>query len=63
LIKANDKEFAGIWSISKDLENQIPPLWMAYILVENLDSRESHEKWGIHSKTCDQAGDMGLASL
>lgn len=37
MIKVNDKEFGGIWTIPKEQEKQIPPHWMAYILVENLD--------------------------
>lgn len=37
MIKINDKEFGGVWAIPKDQTKQIPPHWMAYILVENLD--------------------------
>src|ERR1700722_4930673 len=47
MIKANDKDFAGIWSIPKEMQKEVPPNWMAYILVENLDKTlESARKNG-----------------
>lgn len=46
MIKANNKEFGGIWSIPKDSAGIIPPHWMSYILVTNLE--ESLEKAGRH---------------
>lgn len=42
IITINDKNFGGIWSIPKDQQKHIPPHWMNYILVENID--ESVEK-------------------
>lgn len=42
MIKAGNQEFAGIWSIPKDQEKHIPPHWMSYILVANIE--ESLEK-------------------
>lgn len=32
------KEFGGIWQIPNDKKNEIPPHWMGYILVDNVDS-------------------------
>lgn len=61
MIKTNDREFGGIWSIPKDQQNEIPPHWMAYILVENLeDSLEKAQKNGATIiKPATNAGDMG----
>lgn len=65
MIKRDDKEFGGIWSIPKDKEKQIPPHWMAYILVENLD--ESLEKANKHGasimKPAANAGDFGRFAI
>lgn len=47
MIKRDGKEFGGIWSIPKDQAEEIPPHWMAYILVENVDkSLETAAKQG-----------------
>lgn len=37
MIKLNDKDIGGIWAIPKDKQKEIPPHWMSYILVENLE--------------------------
>lgn len=37
MIKKGDKEFGGIWAIPKDQTGQIPPHWMTYVLVKNVD--------------------------
>lgn len=65
MIKYKNKEFAGIWSIPKDKEKQIPPHWIAYILVENTD--ESLEKARKHGATivkqASNAGDFGRFAI
>jgi uncharacterized protein len=65
MIKLNDKDFGGIWAIPKDKEKQIPPHWMAYILVENLD--KSLEKAKSHGATimkpAANAGDFGRFAI
>jgi predicted enzyme related to lactoylglutathione lyase len=38
LVKNGNKEFAGIWEIPKDKQQEIPPHWMSYILVDSLES-------------------------
>ena len=38
MIKHGDTEMAGMWQIPKDQAHDIPPHWMSYILVENLDN-------------------------
>lgn len=65
MIQQDNKDFAGIWSIPKDKEKEIPPHWMAYILVENID--ESLEKARANGATIIKptanAGDMGLFAV
>lgn len=65
MIKINDKEFAGIWSIPKDKEKEIPPHWMSYILVENLDEslKKIQEQNGIVMKPASNAGDFGRFAI
>jgi predicted enzyme related to lactoylglutathione lyase len=36
LIKANNREMAGIWQIPAEQQQHIPPHWMAYILVSDV---------------------------
>jgi uncharacterized protein len=39
LVTSGEKEaFAGIWHIPPEKRDQVPPHWMAYILVDNADS-------------------------
>lgn len=61
MIKLNGKDIGGIWAIPKDNQKQIPPHWMAYILVENLD--ESLKKAAKHGasiiKPASSVGDFG----
>lgn len=61
MIKFNDKEFAGIWAIPKDQQKHMPPHWMAYILVENLDTAlQKAQKHGASIvKPAANAGEMG----
>lgn len=61
MIKRGDKEFAGIWTIPKDQEKQIPSHWMAYILVENLDEalEKARKNGAAIVKPASNAGDLG----
>lgn len=65
VFKRDNQEFGGIWAIPKDKQNQIPPHWMAYILVENLNtSLDKARKNGAKViKEMTQAGDMGLFAI
>jgi predicted enzyme related to lactoylglutathione lyase len=65
MIKRNDKEFGGIWTIPKDQTKEIPPHWMTYILIENLEeSLEKATKNGATIvKPATNAGDMGRFSI
>lgn len=37
MIKSGDSEFGGMWQIPTEQKNDIPPHWMGYILVDNLE--------------------------
>ena len=65
MIKRSETEFGGIWAIPKDKEKQIPPHWMAYILVENLeDCLEKARKHGASiMKPVTNAGDHGRFAI
>ena len=38
MIKVNGKDNGGMWAIPKDKQQEIPPHWMSYILVENIEA-------------------------
>ncbi len=38
MINKNDKDFAGIWQIPSDKSKEIPPHWMSYVCVDNLNA-------------------------
>lgn len=65
MIKRNDHEFGGIWAIPKGQENHIPPHWMGYILVDDLDeSLKNAQKHGAAIvKPADNAGDFGRFAI
>lgn len=65
MIQNGNKDFGGMWSIPKDKEKHIPPHWMSYILVENLnDSLEKALKNGATIiKPSTNAGNMGLFAI
>jgi predicted enzyme related to lactoylglutathione lyase len=49
LVKNGNHEFAGIWEIPKDKTHEIPPHWMSYILVDNLQT--ALKKVQVHGAT------------
>lgn len=65
IIKHNGKDFGGIWAIPSAQQSQIPPHWLAYILVEDVNkSLESAKKNGATIlKPIQQAGDMGRFAI
>lgn len=65
LIHNNDREFAGIWQIPNDLQNEIPPHWMAYILVNDVaETLEKAKQNGAQEmKEVTPVGDMGLFAI
>ena len=65
MIRKKDHHFAGIWQIPKGQEKDIPPHWMAYVLVENVDdSLEKARKNGATIiKPTSKAGDFGLFAI
>lgn len=66
MIKHKDKDLmAGIFAITKDMQKQIPPHWMAYILVENIEkSLEKATKNGAKViKPVSDVGEMGRFAI
>lgn len=65
MIKLNDKEIGGIWSIPKDKEKQITPHWMTYILVENLNEalERAHKNGATIVKSATYAGEFGRLAI
>lgn len=65
MIKQNDKDLGGIWAIPKDKEKHIPPHWMNYILVENLEQslEKSHKHGASIVKPATDAGGMGRFAI
>lgn len=65
IIKKGQKEFGGIWAIPEAQQSQIPPHWIAYILVDNIEeSLEKARKNGATViKPVQKAGDMGYFTI
>jgi len=65
MIKTNDQDFGGIWSIPKDQQKHIPPHWMAYILVANLEESvaKAQKNGATVVKPATNAGDMGRLAV
>ena len=65
MITTGDKEFAGIWEIPPEKQDQIPPHWKTYILVDNLkQSLEKVQKNGASIKVhITKAGDFGQFAI
>lgn len=65
MIKNGEKEFAGIWEIPHAQAKEIPPHWMSYILVDNLEqSLEKVKKHGATVKVpSTKAGEFGIFAV
>ncbi len=61
MIGTGEHKFAGIWQIPTEQKDQIPPHWMSYILVDDLEGVFAKAKsLGATVKVpVTQAGDMG----
>jgi predicted enzyme related to lactoylglutathione lyase len=61
MIKKGEKEFGGMWQIPNDQAANIPPHWMGYILVENLDKtvEEAQKLGGKVTMPVTKVGEMG----
>jgi predicted enzyme related to lactoylglutathione lyase len=61
IAKNQDKEFAGIWNIPSNQQNEIPPHWMAYILVSDVDQalEKAKQNGAKEIKGVSKAGDKG----
>lgn len=65
MIKMNNKDVGGIWAIPQEMQKEIPPHWMAYILVEDVEKAlEKAQKHGASLvKGATPAGDMGTLGI
>jgi predicted enzyme related to lactoylglutathione lyase len=65
MILSGEKEFGGIWQIPLDRVNEIPPHWMGYILVKNIEQTlKTAEGLGANVKMpVTKAGDFGLFAV
>lgn len=65
LAKKGNKEFGGIWEIPSALQNQIPPHWLAYISVDNIQQalEKARQNGATLVKPIQKAGDMGLFAI
>lgn len=65
LIKLGEKDIGGIWAIPQEQKKEIPPHWMSYILVENIEaSLEKAKKQGASVvKPVTQVGDAGRLAI
>src|SRR5437870_1407019 len=61
IITSNGKDIGGIWQIPNDQKAHIPPHWMAYILVEDVNAalKKAKQHGATEVKGVTQAGDMG----
>ncbi|KTC89621.1 VOC family protein [Fluoribacter dumoffii] len=65
IVQIDDKDIAGIWQIPTKQQNEIPPHWMAYILVDNAaDTLAKAKQNGAEEiKEVTHVGDMGLFAI
>lgn len=65
MIKKDNKEFGGIWAIPAVQQSQIPPHWLAYILVENVEQslEKARQNGATVVKPVQKAGDMGYFAI
>src|SRR5215467_1364742 len=61
MFKRHEKDIGGIWAIPKDKEKHIPPHWMTYILVDDLEAclDKSLANGASVKKPATDAGDFG----
>lgn len=64
-LDGKDKSFAGIWEIPNDKEKQIPPHWMSYVLVEDLDKsiEKAKASGATIMKPATAVGEMGRLAI
>ena len=65
MITCNGKDFGGMWQIPKDNPDHIPPHWMGYILVDNVEETlEKAKKAGAKVKMpVTMAGNFGRFAI
>ncbi|KTD67063.1 glyoxalase/bleomycin resistance protein [Legionella steelei] len=65
LIQTNDKDVGGMWQIPTNQQKEIPPHWMAYILVNNVAETlaKAKQNGAQEVKGVTQVGEMGLFAI
>jgi predicted enzyme related to lactoylglutathione lyase len=65
IVTSKETDIAGIWQIPNEMQGQIPPHWMSYILVDDLKkSLESAIHHGAKEiKEITQVGEMGKLAV
>ncbi|WP_133140132.1 VOC family protein [Legionella genomosp. 1] len=58
-------DLGGIWGIPKDRQNEIPPHWMGYILVEDLEDKleKATELGGTVKMPVTPVGEIGYFAI
>lgn len=65
MIKGKDDSFGGIWQIPTEQKDEIPPHWMGYILVDNVDdiATKAKQLGATIKMPSTQVGDFGRMLL
>lgn len=65
MVRMNNKEIAGIWAIPADQTQEIPPHWMSYILVDNVEKtlEKARQQGATIVKGSTQVGDFGRLAI
>lgn len=65
MIKGKGEEFAGIWAIPQNQQSHIPPHWLSYILVENIEStlKKAVEHGAKVIKPITKTGNLGFLAI
>ncbi len=65
MILSGDKEFGGMWQIPTDKIDEVPPHWMGYISVEDiqLTVKKAESLGAVVKMPISKAGDYGLFAV
>ena len=64
MLKKGDKDVGGLMQIPQGQEDQIPPHWMSYIYVNDVnDTIEKAKKLGANIKQLPDVGDFGRLAV
>lgn len=62
---SEDKEMSGMWQIPAEMQGKIPPHWLAYVLVDNVETalKKAEQNGATIIKETTQAGDFGRLGI